>query len=209
MCTPSQKWPFGSFSIVIASSKSRACSPSIVTVGTPRKSVRPANIALGHGRPEPDGFRDGLGRVRIGNPVLPDDDFRVDARRIDVAEHFGDAADGAARGRRPPGQFHRHHVARRRAAFLARRDDDVHQHAAVERHDVAHAVFVAIVAADERLVAALEDPDDAPFRTPVVLDALDAHDDTVAVHRFVEMRAARCRCRRRRVSSGRSGVTNP
>jgi hypothetical protein len=41
MCTPSQKLPFDSRSIVMASSKSRACSPSIVTVATGRKSVRP------------------------------------------------------------------------------------------------------------------------------------------------------------------------
>ena len=42
MCTPSQKLPFDIFSIVIASSKSRACSPSIVTVVMARKSVRAA-----------------------------------------------------------------------------------------------------------------------------------------------------------------------
>ena len=126
----------------------------------------PADVALRDGRAEPDRFRDGLGPVRVGNAVLPDDDFRVDARRVDVAEHLGDPADRAARGGRPPRQFHRDHLARRRAALLARRDDDVHQHAPVERHDVSHAVLVAIVAADERLVAALEDADDAPLGAP-------------------------------------------
>ena len=189
MCTPSQKWPFGSFSIVIASSKSRACSPSIVTVGT-RAEVGPAaDVALRNGGAEPDRFGDRLRRMRVGNAVLADDDLGVDAGRVDVAEHLGDAADRAARGGRPARQLDRHHLAGRRAAFLARRDDDVHQHAAIERRDVAHAVLVAVVAADERFVAALEDPDDAPFGAAALLDALDAHHDAIAVHRFVEVRA--------------------
>ena len=72
------------------------------------------------------------------------------------------------------------------AAFLARRHEDVHQHAAVERRDVAHAAVVAVVAADERAGAPLEDPDDPPFGAAAVLDPLDADHDAVAVHRFVE-----------------------
>ena len=103
--------------------------------------------------PSADGLGDRLRRVRVGNAVLPDDDLGVDARRVDVAEHFGDPADGAARRGRPARQLDDHHLARRRAAFLTRRDEDVHQHAAIERHDVAHAVVVAVVAADERRVA--------------------------------------------------------
>ena len=70
-----------------------------------------ANVALRHVRPEPDRFGDDVRAMRIGNAVLPDDDFRVDARRVDVAEHLGDAADRAARGGRPPGQLHRDHLA--------------------------------------------------------------------------------------------------
>ena len=97
MCTPSQKCPFGSLSIVIASSKSRACSPSIVTVGTSRKSVRPRMSRSDTVGPEAHRFGDRLGGVRVGNAVLADDDLGVDAGRVDVAEHLGDAADGAAR----------------------------------------------------------------------------------------------------------------
>src|SRR5204863_6846414 len=126
-----------------------------------------------------------------------DDDFGVDPGRVDVAEHFGDAADRAARGGRPPRQLDADHLARFGAAFLSRRDEDVHQHAAIERHDVTHALraqfaavaVVALVAADDPFVRALEDPDDPPFRPAAVLDALDAHDDAVTVHRFVEQRA--------------------
>ena len=92
------------------------------------------------------------------------------------------------------------HLAGRGAAFLAGRNEDVHQHAAVERHDVAHAVgprlrrsrlreqVVAVVPADDRLVGALQDADDAPFGAPAFLDPLDADDNAVAVHRLVEMR---------------------
>ena len=35
----------------------------------------------------------------------------------------------------------------------------------------------------------LEDADDAPLDASALLDALDAHDDPVAVHRFVQVRA--------------------
>ena len=127
--------------------------------------------------------------MRVGDAVLADDDLGVDARRVDVAEHLGDAADGAARGGRPARQLDGDHLAGRRAAFLARRHEDVHQHAPIERHDVAHAVVVAVVAADDPRVGALEDADDAPFGAAAVLDPLDADDDAVAVHRLVEMRA--------------------
>ena len=151
------------------------------------------------GGAEADRLGDRLRRVRVGNAVLADDDLGVDAGRVDVAEHLGDAADRAARRGRPARQLDGHHLARRRAAFLPRRHEDVHQHAPIERHDVAHAVVVAVVAADERRVGALEDADDAPFGAAAVLDPLDADDDAVAVHRLVEVRCRRCRCRRRRI----------
>ena len=51
---------------------------------------------------------------------------------------------------------------------------------------------------------ALEDPDDAPFGAAAVLDALDADDDAVAVHRFVEVRAGNVDVAAAD-SSGRSG----
>ena len=126
--------------------------------------------------------------MRVGNPPFADDDLGVDARCVDVAEHIGDPADRAPGGSRPARQLDDHHLSRRCAAFLTRRDDDVHQHAAIEWRDVAHAAVVAVVAADQRAVAALEHPDDAPFGAAALLDALDANDDAVAVHRLVEMR---------------------
>ena len=37
-------------------------------------------------------------------------------------------------------------------------------------------------------MTALEDADDAPLGTPVVLNPLDANHDAIAVHRFVQVR---------------------
>ncbi len=148
-----------------------------------------ANVLVADGTAQAHRLGDRFTRVRVGNAPLADDDFGVDARLVDVAEHFGDPTDCAARGGRPPRELDDHHVARRCAAFLARRNEDVHQHAPVERRNVPHAVVAAFVAADDRLVRALDDPDDPAFGFAAVLDALDSDDDTVAVHRFVEERA--------------------
>ena len=59
----------------------------------------------------------------------------------------------------------------------------VGEHAPIERHDVAEAGVVGLEAADERRLAALEDPDDAPFE-PLLGLPLDARDDAIAVHRL-------------------------
>ena len=80
---------------------------------------------------------------------------------------------------------------------MSRRNEDVHQHAAIERRHVSHAVgarcaaraVLAVVLPDNPLVAALEDADDPAFGAAAVLDPLDADDDPIAVHRLVEMRA--------------------
>ena len=89
-----------------------------------------------------------------------------------------------------------HHVARRRTALVTRRHEDVHQHAPIERHDVAHAGrprvasgrVVALVATDDRRAAAFKDADDASLDPPAFLDPFDARDDAIAVHRLVQMR---------------------
>src|SRR6185436_1129649 len=112
--------------------------------------------------------------MRVRDPVLADDDFGIDARSVDVAEHLGDTAGGPARRGWPPRQLHGHHLTGCRAALLAGRDEHVHQQSPLERYDVAHCVVVAIVAADEPLVAALQDANDPPFGAAALLDALDA-----------------------------------
>ena len=98
-------------------------------------------------------------------------------------------SDRTARRGRPARQLDDDHLSGRRAAFLPRRHEDVHHHASIERRDIAHAVVTAVVAADDRGVGAFEDADDPSFGAPAFLDALDADDDAVAVHRFVEVRA--------------------
>src|SRR6185369_17943155 len=47
----------------------------------------------------------------------------------------------------------------------------------------------AVVAADNPGARAFENADDAAFDLAAFLDALDAHDDAVAVHGVVQMRA--------------------
>ena len=59
--------------------------------------------------------------------------------------------------------------------------------AAVERHDEAEPGRVDVEAADDGLRAALENLDDAAFDAAVGAMPLDAHDDAVAVQRFLEI----------------------
>jgi hypothetical protein len=93
----------------------------------------------------------------------------------------------AARGRRPACELDDHHLAGRRATLLAGRHEHIHQHSPVERDHVTHTGVVTVVAAHERTGPALENADDLSFGAPPILDALDPHDDAVAVHRFVKM----------------------
>ena len=133
-------------------------------------------------------FLDGLLAVRVGDAVLADDDFGVDARRVDVADDLDDLADRAAGGRRPSRDRGRDHVVRLRVALVARRNLDVHDQPAIERDDEAAAGAVGLEAADDRRRAALEDPQDAAFRA-LVRHALDARDDAVAVHGLIQIAA--------------------
>jgi hypothetical protein len=71
--------------------------------------------------------------------------------------------------------------------ILPGRDENVHQHAAIERDHVAHAAVVAVVTADQRTGPPLENPDDLALGASALLDAFDSHDDAIAVHCFVEM----------------------
>src|SRR4029453_262379 len=127
--------------------------------------------------------------MNVGNAVFPDDDFRINAGRVDVPQHFGDAPDGAARRCGPTRELDAHPLAGGGAALPPGGNDDVHHHTPVERHDEAHSAFPAVVAAHDQLVGALESPDDASLCSAAVFDALDAHDDAIALHGFVEVSA--------------------
>ena len=61
----------------------------------------PADVPILDGRTEPPRLFDRLLRMRIGNLVLANDDLGVDAGLIDAPEHFDDAAERTAGGRRP------------------------------------------------------------------------------------------------------------
>ena len=93
--------------------------------------------------------------VRVGQRVLTDDDSRVDARRVDRAEHFDDAPERRTGGRRPSRQLDDDHVARLGAAGVFLGHLDIGEHAPIERHDESPGGVVDVVAADERRVAAL------------------------------------------------------
>ena len=136
MWTPSQKWPFGEpldRDGVVEVARVLAVDRH----GRDAAEIRAApEIALADGGAQPLRLGDGVGAVRVGNAVLADDDLRVDARRVDVAQHVGDPPDRAASLGRPPRQLDGDHLARRSTALLAGRDDDIHEHAAVERHHI-------------------------------------------------------------------------
>ena len=67
--------------------------------GRERAEVGPAARGpLAHRAAEPPRLRDRLVAVLVGDAVLADDDLGVDAGLVDVAEHFDDAAERAARG---------------------------------------------------------------------------------------------------------------
>ena len=77
-----------------------------------RKSVRPW-MSRSLDRPaEPLRFLDRVFGVRVRDVELADDDLRVDAGLVDVAEHFDDASDRTAGGGRPPRDLDEHHVSR-------------------------------------------------------------------------------------------------
>ncbi len=150
----------------------------------------PGDVLFAHRAAEATRFLDRFLAVAIGNVELADDDLDVDAGIVDVAQHLDDPPHRIARRGRPADDLHRHHLPRLRLAGAgAFGDVDVHQHAAVERHDERHAARVHHVAADDGGRAALEDADDHAFRPVVIAPPLDADDHPVAVHGLAEIGA--------------------
>ena len=155
--------------------------------GRPVAEIRAADaIAIADDAAELLRFGDGFVAVLVRQVVLADDDRGVDARLLEPAQHFGDAAERRARRGGPLRDLQRHHLARRRAVRLAARHFDVHHEPPVERHDEPAARGIEVVAADDALGPALEDPHDAPLDA-IVARVLDPHDDAVAVHRLVQV----------------------
>ena len=147
----------------------------------------PADVALVHGGADAPRLLDGLVGVGVGDIEFPDDDPRVDACLLDASEHFRHTTDRTARRRGPSGDLHEHHVARLGGRRLPGGDVDVGEHPPVERHHVSETVAVHLEASDEAFLAALEDPDDAPFEAFRRL-ALRTRDHAVAMHGFRQVR---------------------
>ena len=110
MWTPSRYRPPGVATSVIASSKSRASSPSMVTVGTCRKSVRPSMSGGAHHLSQALRLRDSFGREQLGDAEAPESRWYPRRARPHRPEPPRSAF-GAARLAGIPGQVHNHHVA--------------------------------------------------------------------------------------------------
>ena len=167
--------------------------PGVVTVDGDRQAVAEVRPALAVLRPHHGSRPAGLGRsaraVGLGDAVPPQDDRRVHARRVGLAQHLGNTADRPPRRRRPPRDLDLHHVARRGVPRLGRRDHDAIPQAAVERHHV-HAARrrrsrPAPPAAPPR---ARSTRTMRPSRRPVAPGRHLAHGDPVAVERLVKLR---------------------
>ena len=105
--------------------------------GLPAAEVAPPDdVARAHRRAGARGLGLGRGIVPVGQVMLADDQPRVHAGRVDVAEHLADAPDRAAGGGRPAGQLDGHHVAGRGGRRLAGRDVHVHDEPPIEREHV-------------------------------------------------------------------------
>ena len=149
--------------------------------------VRPTfDVAILHAASEALRLLDRLGSVLVRQPVLADDDFVVDARLVDVAEHLDDAAERTARRRRPARNFYDNHVAGLRVPTLVRWNLDIYDQPSIERDEETHARVVDVEPAHDGRGAALQDSKDASF-CPVFTRAFDPRHDPIAVHGLIEV----------------------
>ena len=156
----------------------------------PAAEVPPSELVA---RTDPRSRAPGFGQRRrpvlVGQLVLADDQPRVHAGRVDIAEHRGDAADRVARGRGPARDLDLHHLAGHGGRGFRARHMDIHHQPPVEWNDVRQTGIIDVVAAGEALGCALEDTYDAPLAAIRRAPALDARHDPVAVHRLVQVGA--------------------
>ena len=92
-----------------ASSKSRAVSPSIVTIGNERKSRRLRASAAGMMGSASCASCENRRREAMRQVKLADDDFHIRAEIVFVAENFDDAPAGILGGGGPVGDLDVHH----------------------------------------------------------------------------------------------------
>ena len=123
-------------------------------------------------------------REHVGQIVLPECDLDFHAGAGETAEDFDDAADGFVVRPRLGENFHRHHLARLRAARVLGRDENVLVDAAVFRDQETDAAF-QVVAPDDGLVDVLQHLDDLALAAAALVEAGDAHQHAVAVQHTV------------------------
>ncbi len=137
---------------------------------------------------QPPRFDDCRLSVGIRQTVLANDDLGVDARVLEVAQHFDDAPDGPPGRRRPPDDVDGNHRARLCTERLGGRNGDVGLEASVEWSDEPDSRRVHVEPPDDALVGALEDLDDSAFGPVAAAEPLDPHDHPVPMHRLVKVR---------------------
>src|SRR5574341_1938794 len=103
--------------------------------------------------------------MRLRDSKLPNDDGRVHAGLVDIAENFDDPAHGPSGCSWPARQDNGHHLARSRPTCFACGDMHVFQNAPIEWDDKSQPGLIQVIAPDQRLITPFEDFDDATFRT--------------------------------------------
>src|SRR5262245_54135020 len=132
-------------------------------------------------------FLDGFVSVRVRDVVFANDDLCVNAWLVDLAEHLDDPTNRTAGRRRPTGDLNNNHVVWFGSPALSGRHVNVRGYPAVKRDHVREICRVRFETADDGVVRALDDADNAPFEAAWRL-TLDANEHTIAVHRFREIR---------------------
>ena len=158
----------------------------MVTVGQPRKSVRPAMSAGASLAGTAYGFGDNLGRKSVRQGVLGRHHLEVDTTVLEAAEHRRDPPPGVARRRGRTGDLDDDHLAgrwrprSRRAAPGSRGGSADRRARRVLRSGRRPRT------ARRSPLGPLEHTDDAPLE-PLGSAALDTHDHAVTVHRLREI----------------------
>ena len=155
-------------------------------------------VRLHHGVAGP-GLGDGVGRVFVGNPVLPNHDLGVDAGGVDGAQYLHDAPGGLGRRAGPTGDLHADHLAIRGLERRVDRHAHVHVEPGVEGPHEDQPAAIARHQSDDLGAPPFLDRHHPSGDTAADAGWFDPHGDGVAMH---GARASRRRHRHRRIDAG-------
>ncbi len=144
-------------------------------VGAPDQVVRMDGDVTG------PGLGDRVGRMVVGDAVLAQHHFGVDARVVERAQHFDDAAGGLGGHARPARDLDGHHIAVLGAQVSVDGDADVGIEPGVERADHRETLAIAAHLPDHSRAAALDHLEHAPLGAAIVLAQFDAGHHEIAV----------------------------